>query len=234
MRLKNTLVLLSFLAGLLSAATSQTKINKYGVIVTSQVEEYRRSMMKDSSKQLVNIKKYCPSVIIDFRYASANNFMHKKIYAKQAGAFVTRTTAKAIASVQQQLKQTGLALKIYDAYRPYSATVAMWEPIKNEDYVANPSKGSGHNRGIAVDVTLVDSLGKDINMGTGFDNFTDSAHHNFTALPDSVLFYRKLLKNTMEKNGFIALPTEWWHYSLPNPLNYELLDLSFKALKKID
>jgi D-alanyl-D-alanine dipeptidase len=127
----------------------------------------------------------------------------------------------------------GLGLKIFDAYRPYSVTVKFWELVKDERYVANPAKGSGHNRGIAVDLTIIDlKTGKELDMGTGFDNFTDTAHHTFTSLPEEVLHNRLLLKSTMEKYGFIALESEWWHYYLANGNTFELLDIEFKKLKK--
>ena len=88
----------------------------------------------------------------------------------------------------------------------------MWEPIKDERYVADPKKGSGHNRGIAVDLTLINLKTKEeLPMGTGFDNFSDTAHQTFTALPEQILQNRNLFKNFMEKYGFKALETEWWH-----------------------
>jgi zinc D-Ala-D-Ala dipeptidase len=109
----------------------------------------------------------------------------------------------------------------------------MWEPVQDDRYAADPKKGSGHNRGTAADLTIIYlSTGKELPMGTGFDNFSDTAHHNFTGLPAEVLKNRALLKKTMEENGFKALDTEWWHYSLPNAKEYELLNLSFAALAK--
>ena len=102
-----------------------------------------------------------------------------------------------------------------------------------ERYVANPSKGSGHNRGLSIDLTLVDlKTGKEMEMGTGFDNFTDSAHHTFQKFPDTILENRKLLRKTMEASGFKALDTEWWHYSWPNDRNYEVMDIDFEELEK--
>jgi D-alanyl-D-alanine dipeptidase len=99
--------------------------------------------------------------------------------------------------------------------------------------VADPRKGSGHNRGIAVDLTIIDIRTKqELTMPTGFDNFTDSAHHDFMNLPEEAIKNRKRLKEIMEKYGFLPFSTEWWHYSLPDPEKYEVLDLSFKALKK--
>lgn len=127
----------------------------------------------------------------------------------------------------------GLGLKIFDAYRPYAVTEKFWELVHDERYVANPANGSGHNRGTSLDLTIIYlENGQELNMGTGFDNFTDTAHHSFTNLPESILQNRMLLKSLMEQNGFKALETEWWHYSLPNSKQYELLNLSFKKIKQ--
>ncbi len=126
----------------------------------------------------------------------------------------------------------GLGLKIFDAYRPYSVTEKMWLPVQDDRYAADPKKGSGHNRGVAVDLTLIYlATGEELNMGTGFDNFSDTAHHAFTNLPEDILQNRLLLKKNMEQYGFKALDTEWWHYSLPNAKDFELLDIDFKKLE---
>jgi D-alanyl-D-alanine dipeptidase len=108
----------------------------------------------------------------------------------------------------------------------------MWELIKDDRYVADPKKGSGHNRGIAVDLTLINKLsGEELNMGTGFDNFSDTAHADFENLPGEVLQNRRLLKSIMEKYGFKELETEWWHFSWNNS-DFELLDIAGEKLKK--
>ena len=141
--------------------------------------------------------------------------------------------ANALKKVQEELNRSGMGLKIFDAYRPYAVTVKFWELVKDERYVANPAKGSGHNRGIAADLTIIDlKTGKELDMGTGFDNFTDTAHHAFTQLPGSVLKNRTLLRSLMEKNGFKAFDTEWWHYFFGEPEKYEILDLDFKTLMR--
>jgi D-alanyl-D-alanine dipeptidase len=133
--------------------------------------------------------------------------------------------------VASSLQKKGLGLKIFDAYRPFGVTEAFWQLIQDERYVANPAKGSGHNRGIAIDLTLIDlRTKKELEMGTSFDNFSDTAHHTFTALPDLVLQNRKLLRTEMAAEGFVALETEWWHYSLPNAKNFSLLNIPFKKL----
>jgi D-alanyl-D-alanine dipeptidase len=141
--------------------------------------------------------------------------------------------ARALLEVQQDLNKQGYGLKIFDAYRPYSVTEKFWDLVHDERYVADPKKGSGHNRGIAVDLTIIDlKNGKELNMGTGFDNFTDSAHHDFTALSKEVLANRQLLKQTMMKYGFNLFATEWWHYSWPDPDKFKILDLDIAKGKK--
>ena len=109
----------------------------------------------------------------------------------------------------------------------------MWKLIGDERYVANPAKGSGHNRGLSVDLTIVDvKTGIEVDMGTDFDHFSDTAHHDFHSLSDEVIRNRKWLKAMMEEQGFKALPTEWWHYSWPNNRDYEVLDLKHKKLAR--
>ena len=111
-------------------------------------------------------------------------------------------------------------------------TVRMWNLIKDDRYVADPKKGSGHNRGIAVDLTLINKAsGAELDMGTGFDNFSDTAHQKFPNLPSVVLQNRQLLKTTMEKYGFTPLETEWWHFSW-NHSDFEVLDIEPKKFKK--
>ncbi|MBC7875267.1 MAG: M15 family metallopeptidase [Ferruginibacter sp.] len=202
--------------------------------VTAHWEDYQKQVKNDSSKKMVELKSLVPGIVYDLRYATVNNFMRRLMYpAGTTSAFLRLPAVKSLQKVQQELNSKGLGLKIYDAYRPYSVTVKFWELVKDERYVANPSKGSGHNRGIAVDLTIINlSTGKELNMGTGFDNFTDSAHHSFSGLPEESLQNRVLLKSTMDKNGFKAYSEEWWHYSLPDAGKFEILDIDFKKLKK--
>lgn len=175
-----------------------------------------------------------PDIVYDFPYATKNNFTGSKLYNNGSVTFVRLPVAKALAKVQKELRNLGYGLKIYDAYRPYTVTKKMWEIIRDERYVANPAKGSGHNRGLAVDVTIIDlQTMKELDMGTGFDNFTDTAHHTFKNLSPTVLSNRLLLRGLMEKQGFKALETEWWHYSWTNDRNYDVLDIDFKKLKSL-
>jgi D-alanyl-D-alanine dipeptidase len=194
---------------------------------------YWKKIEKDSMQRMTELKTLVPNIVYDLRYATKNNFTQRKLYENGTQTFLRQPVAKALRKVQDDLNQRGYGLKIFDAYRPYAVTKKMWDLIHDERYVADPSKGSGHNRGLAVDLTVIDLRdGTELNMGTGFDNFTDSAHHSFKNLPTNILADRKLLRETMERNGFKALETEWWHYSWPNDRNYEVLDIDFKKLGK--
>jgi D-alanyl-D-alanine dipeptidase len=201
--------------------------NKYGVTVIDNKDSYKRSIVQDSSKIMIELKSLSPEIVYDLKYATNNNFTRRRMYSGNIlRTFLRKPAAEALAKVQEELKPLGFGIKIFDAYRPYSVTVKFWELIKDEKYVADPAKGSSHNRGLAVDLTLIDlQTKKEVDMGTGFDNFTDSAHHSFEKLKPEVKQNRKLLKDLMKKHGFEVLDTEWWHYSWPNTNDYELLDL---------
>lgn len=201
---------------------------------TEKWKDYKKQVKRDSVKKMVELKTLIPDIKYDLHYASTNNFMHRMMYpAGTTNTFLRLPAANALKKVQDDLKNSGFGLKIFDAYRPYSVTEKFWELVHDERYVANPAKGSGHNRGIAVDLTIINlKTGKELDMGTGFDNFSDTAHHAFTKLPEEVLQNRDLLKSTMEKFGFRALDTEWWHYFLANGNKFEILDIDFKKLKK--
>ena len=201
--------------------------NKYGVNVIDNKDSYQRSVAQDSSKAMIELRTLIPDIVYDLRYATSNNFMRRRMYTGNLRrTFLRKPAAEALAKVQQELKTKGFGLKIFDAYRPYSVTVTFWELVKDEKYVANPAKGSAHNRGLAVDLTLIDiKTKKEIDMGTGFDNFTDSARHSFNSLEPQVKLNRKMLRDIMVKYGFDMFDTEWWHYSWPNNSDYELLDL---------
>jgi D-alanyl-D-alanine dipeptidase len=226
------LILVLFSLGNVNPTIAQDATTK--LIVISDLKLYHSQAAVDSSRKMVRLHDLIPGIIYDLRYAGTNNFMRRRMYPSGTKeTFLRLPAAKALNDVQKELQAKGLGLKIFDAYRPYSVTVKFWELVKDERYVANPAKGSGHNRGIAVDLTIIDlNTGSELNMGTGFDNFTDTAHHSFNKLPAGVLQNRALLRTVMEKHGFKAFDTEWWHYFLANGEQYEVLDLSFKDLRK--
>jgi D-alanyl-D-alanine dipeptidase len=200
--------------------------------VVTNKKNYKQEVRKDEQQKMIELKWLIPGIIYDLQYATSNNFTGKKLYQQSRYTYLRLPAAMALKKVQAELQQQGRGLMIFDAYRPYSVTKMMWNLIKDERYVANPASGSGHNRGLSVDLTIVDLLtGKPLDMGTSFDNFTDTAHHNFKQLAPEVLQNRLLLKTTMEKYGFRALSTEWWHYSWPNTNGFKVLDIDFRKLK---
>lgn len=190
---------------------------------------YQSRVTADSLQAMVPVAEFIPAIVIDLRYVTNQNFTGKKLYKRGAKAYLRLPAARALQAVAAEIANDGYSLKLWDAYRPYAVTQKMWELIGDERYVANPAKGSGHNRGLAVDLTLLKD-GGDVDMGTGFDNFSDTAHHAFTNLPAAVLQNRTRLKTVMEKHGFRSLATEWWHYSWPNDRSYDVLNVPFKKL----
>jgi D-alanyl-D-alanine dipeptidase len=170
-------------------------------------------------------------IALDLRYATTNNFMHEKLYPV-AKAYLRAPAAQALADVERDLAGEGLGVKVFDAYRPYSVTVKMWEPIKNPDYVADPKKGSRHNRGAAVDLTLIDrKTGKELAMPTGFDDFTPRARNDFNDLPAEAIANRAKLREAMVRHGFDPLPSEWWHFDFRGWERFELMDVPLEALE---
>jgi D-alanyl-D-alanine dipeptidase len=217
----------------LMAQKIKLPVNKYGLTVIEKSKLLQEAGKRDSLQKMVLLTHYLQSLQTDFVYATANNFTHQVLY-KNPDGFLRLEAAIALQKVQDTLQGIGYDIKIFDAYRPYSVTEKMWEIVPDDRYAANPANGSGHNRGIAVDLTLIDkATGKELAMPTHFDNFTDSAHHSFIKLSAEVLQNRKLLKTVMEQYGFVALSTEWWHYSLPNPKRYDLLNIDFVDLQKL-
>lgn len=201
--------------------------------IINNSREYKNTVKTDTSKQMIELQDFLTTFYVDFKYATTDNFTKKKLY-KTPKAYLRLPAATALRNVCNDLKNKGLAIKIWDAYRPYDATKKMWKIVPDERYAANPAKGSNHNRGTAVDLTLVClDTGEELPMPTVFDNFTEQAHHNYTALSAEVIANRHLLKTIMEQNGFVSLSTEWWHYSLPNSKMYEVLNFNFKKMKKL-
>lgn len=199
--------------------------------ILKKTKTYKRLVATDSLQKMVELKSLMPAIQYDLRYATENNFTGTVLYPIGTYTFLRLEPARALAKLEEALKPEGLGLKIFDAYRPYAATVKMWDLIQDERYVANPAKGSGHNRGLAVDLTLIHlSTGEELDMGTGFDHFSDTAHHGFAGLSPTVIANREKLKTLMESYGFRALPTEWWHYSWPNDGRYAVMDLPFTRL----
>ncbi|HEY0298115.1 MAG TPA: M15 family metallopeptidase [Arachidicoccus sp.] len=207
------------------------KKNKYNLEIIDNIPAYKAFISKKADAKLVLLTNFVPDLKTDFVYATPDNFTHTVLY-QHPKPYALLPVAEALAKVSEDLKKNGLAIMLFDAYRPYSVTEKMWQAVPDARYAADPKFGSGHNRGISVDITLYNlSDAKPLQMPTAFDNFTDTAHSGFEHLPQSILANRKLLRDVMAKYGFVQLPTEWWHFSIANPKAvYKIIDLSFDEL----
>lgn len=218
---------------LLAACSSAPPIpiNRYGLPVVPDRITYERLARLDPEKRLVDLPSFIPGLRLDIRYATTNNFMRQQLYPIPA-AFLRHPAAVALRNAQQELARQGLGLKVLDAYRPYSVTERMWVPIQDEDYVANPARGSRHNRGAAVDLTLIDlRTGAELPMPTAYDDFTPRARHDFQDLSPDVVANRARLREVMTRHGFDPLPSEWWHYDFRGWQRFELMDVPLTALR---
>jgi D-alanyl-D-alanine dipeptidase len=185
---------------------------------------------KATPHHLVDVETFSRPPKLDVRYATKANFTHQRLYPR-AKVFLHRDAAQALAAVQTDLAKDGLRLKIFDGYRPLSVQQRMWDLIRDERYVSNPAVNRGrHTRGTAVDVTLVDSSGRDLPMGTDYDDFSEKAHPDFAGLPQRVKRNRACLAAAMTRHGFEAYPFEWWHFDLKGWKRYPVLDVGIDAL----
>jgi D-alanyl-D-alanine dipeptidase len=185
---------------------------------------------QSSDNELVSIKQLIPDIVLDMRYSSSDNFVGQKLYSTDE-ALIAHVVARRLVLVQDSLRSRGLGLKIYDAYRPRAVQYLMWEIFPNPSYVADPNTGSIHNRGAALDVSLVNlSTGQELPMPTVFDWFGPEAGHGWTSgLTAEQIANRGLLRGVMESvGGFLSYDAEWWHYTYPPATTLPLLDFQMK------
>lgn len=186
------------------------------------------------SGDLVDITTIAPGVVVDMRYASNRNFTHKRIYPV-ARCLLRRAVARRLARVEARLQKRGLGLKLWDCYRPISVQQRFWKLVPDPRYVARPVvrngklvSGSKHNRGAAVDLTLVDAHGRELEMPTDHDNFSGKAHADYAGGTARSRSNRAVLRHAMEAEGFTALATEWWHFDGPGWRHYALSNQPLK------
>ena len=170
----------------------------------------------------IDIKQVDPTIVVDLRYASPNNFTRRPLYPPGMPALVRFSVAQRLAFAQKFLKKHGYGLKIWDAYRPAVSQQQLWQATRNQSYVADPKGevGSMHTRGAAVDATLVDRKGNDVAMPTEFDSFTPAALLEYRGSDLVVRSNLKLLQKAMARAGFYGLRTEWWHFCASDWLSY--------------
>jgi D-alanyl-D-alanine dipeptidase len=230
-RFSGLLALCCLLLGVTACVRMPAPRADHPLLVVRDVETYRGEIRLDPDLELCDLEALIPGLILDIRYATANNFTGEVIYTAPK-AYLRKPVAQALSRVCEDLKTRGLGVKVFDAYRPYAATVRFYEVYPNTDFVADPKDGSRHNRGCAVDLTLVDlATGLELEMPTPFDDFSPRAHSRFMALSPEVLANRTQLYEVMARYGFRVIDTEWWHFDYAGWERYTLLDLSFGQLE---
>jgi D-alanyl-D-alanine dipeptidase len=216
--LKKTIYILCFLLllsckreakELIEVNQSTPQIQKDTFVKQPKTKETVETTIKDTS--FINIQKLSSDFVLDLKYATTDNFLKQKVY-DCPNCFLRTNTAKALVKANQDFLKLGYRIKLYDCYRPLDVQKKMWKILPGTHYVANPKKGSNHNRGAAVDLTLVDLKGDELDMGTKFDFFGLEAHHTYLNHSKEILSNRKLLKETLAKHNFKSIYNEWWHY----------------------
>lgn len=209
--------------------------NKFGSdnVLITETNDNETDISKKEEKishhtDFVNIKSLSDDFILDIKYATEDNFLKQAVYDCPE-CYLRKATAKALLAANEEFKELGFRIKLFDCYRPLSVQKKMWAILPGTHYVANPAKGSKHNRGAAVDLTLVDMNEKELDMGTPFDFFGKEAHHTYTNLPEEVLKNRKLLKEILYKHNFKSIYSEWWHYEFRPEINSKVEDFVWEC-----
>ncbi|MBT1687682.1 M15 family metallopeptidase [Dawidia soli] len=220
------ILLFVFLLPLMAVAQK----NKYGLNPT-KLEAYKASVKTNPNKELIDLEKFIPGLVLDIRYATTNNFTGERIYTL-AKAYARKPVAEGLKRAQAALKEKGLGIKVFDAYRPYKATVRFYEVYKDTTYVASPYKGSRHNRGCAIDMTLIDlKTGQELKMPTGYDSFQKAAWPSTPVKDPEVRKNRQLIIDVMKQQGFKVNSSEWWHFDFIGWTKYDVLDIDFEELE---
>ena len=183
---------------------------------------------------LVELTTLDPTIKLDIRYATANNFVGKPVYT-QARAFLERPAAEALVRVHKALAKSGYGLVVFDGYRPWSVTKTFWDitPQDKRVFVADPQKGSKHNRGCAVDLSLYDlKTGREVEMPSAYDEMSERAYPTYASGDAEARARRDLLRDAMQLEGFFVYAWEWWHFDYKDWTSYPILDVPFDKIVK--
>ena len=192
---------------------------------TQPIDQIAKKMV---DKGLVDVAEWDGSIVVDLKYATEDNFTGGRLY-DSSRCYLRKGTALKLIAANRAFKKMGYRIKIYDAYRPYSVQKILWQKVakKYRMYIADPQTGSRHNRGVAVDMTLVDSSGQELAMPTGFDQFGPRCQRDFRGCSRAVMANRRLLTDVMIENGFLPEAIEWWHFDDQEQLDAPILDVVF-------
>lgn len=226
-----------------STAAAQQSAQSFRINPLRPVEELRREALvatppaqPDSllRPDLVELVKLDSTIHLDVRYATADNFMGAQMYS-QARAFAQRPAAEALVRVGKRLREQGLGLLIHDSYRPWYVTKMFWDatPDSLKNFVANPTTGSRHNRGCAIDLALYDlETGKPVEFPSGYDEFSPRAYSDYAGGTPLQNWHRAQLRSAMEAEGFVVNPEEWWHFDYKDWRKYPVINLRFEELSR--
>lgn len=205
--------------------------------IISSLEEERnslRKMLQENQEDhellirrgLVRVRDIDASVVSDLRYATMDNFTGKKVYPDNSLPVLRLETALKLKRANERFEKDGYRIKIWDAYRPRSVQEIFWALVPDPKFVADPAKGSVHNRGASVDITLVDLEGNELKMPTDYDDFSEKAARSYRGSQEDALLNMLYLTKIMEESGFKGLSSEWWHFDDVNS-GYPLIEVSF-------
>ncbi len=199
-------------------------------IVSAESQSLEEGSFRKSD--LVELIKLDPNLRLEIRYATTNNFTAHIVYP-EARAFLQRPVAEALIRANQNVHKLGFGLAIFDGYRPLSVVKYFWDvtELKNKKFVADPSRGSTHSRGCAVDLTLFDlKTGKLVDMPSEYDEWSDRSASDYPGGTEHPRNMRDILRSAMEKEGFIPAPAEWWHYTYKDWEEYQNMDIPFSQI----
>lgn len=226
---------------LLAVAAAWSQTASFRIVPLRPVAELRREALAAKpphdqgqfrQADLVELVKLDPTIKLDIRYATSNNFLGTPVYT-QARAFLQRPAAEAVARASKTLRPMGYGLIIHDGYRPWYVTRIFWDatPDRQKIFVADPKEGSKHNRGCAVDLSLYDlKTGAEVVMPSGYDEMTERAYADYTGGTKEERERRALLRRAMTEQGFQVNPTEWWHFDYKDWKQYSIGNVPFEDL----
>jgi len=238
-----TFVALVLACGLATSSAADQRPGTFRIAPRRPVAELRKEALAATPPReagpfrpvdLVELTSLDPTIRLDIRYATADNFLSTPVY-EEARAFLQRPAAEALRRVHRALEDTGHGLLVHDAYRPWWVTKVFWEatPKDRRDFVADPAKGSRHNRGCAVDLTLYRlSDGRAVEMPSLYDEMTERAYPGWAGGAPESRRLRDLLRSAMEKEGFTVFESEWWHFDYRDWHEYHILNLPFRHVGK--
>lgn len=209
-------------------------VSEYGLPVVKGAKVYKKIVQADTDNMLVDLRDIIPEAKFDVKYATADNLIGRALYPRP-DAFLRRPAAMALRRVQESLRSLGYGLVIHDGYRPYEITVLFYEEIKDTTYVADPRRGSRHNRGMAIDLSLYHlETGKVVTMPSGYDETTERSHHDYMGGDEQALVYRQILKDAMLDHGFEVYHYEWWHYDYEGWESCYTYDIWHNKIEKVN